>query len=535
MMLRKVRPAPGQHRITCMQFAGMRFGRPFLELIVLMFVLACGASAQEQGAARGPNAGKIIDAWLRAEGGSKRLAQLHAVEYQGTVTDSATKASGPFTLILEQPNRIYQEVNLASEKIRVAYNGKSAWRDDAKGLRTLTDAQADLLESTARYRNDRFTQYKKNKVRVRLIGDETVRSHLTQRVEVTTSAGVRRDVYFDSSSHLITEEVVAGSPPGDSSGERIFYSDYRPVDGVAEPYQIERDEAGQMLTIYVAHVLHNPPVNDTIFAFPNPSDHPLPDIADLLKAVESNQKALEKLVEQYTCDKTQTEFEIDSHGATKQKGTKEYQVFYLGGDEVDRLIAKDGKPLSPDEDRRESERVQKRAQEYEKKQVKKASDAEHGHEEKRNKDDVQVSDFLRIDRFTNPRRETFRGHEVIVFDFEPNPSYKPSTMVERLLHELQGSVWIDEQAQDVVRLEASLNNTFKMAGGLFASLQKGSAFTFEQSKINDEVWLPSYLEAHVNAKLLLVKGLSGNFTERYSNYQKFHVESVTQTGTVRAN
>jgi hypothetical protein len=515
-----------------MERGKVSFGRASLRLITMVFVLALCASAQDQASGREQNAGKIIDAWLRAEGGSKRLSQLRSIEYQGTVSDAATGGSGQYTLILEQPNRIYQEITVGGETKKLAYNGKSAWRDDAKGLRTLTGTESDLLESTARYRNGRLTQYKKERVRVRLVGEETVRGQATHHVEVITSSGIRRDVYFDVASHLIVEEVVAG---GSAGGERTFYSDYRTVDGVAEPYQIEHDEPGKTWTITLAHVLHNPAVNDTVFGFPTASNRPLPDIADLLKAVEKNQQALEKLVEQYTCDKTQTEFEIDSHGTTKQKGTKEYQVFYLDGDEVDRLIKRDGKPLSPDEDRRESERVQKRAQDYEKKQAKKANEADRGQEGKRNKDDVQVSAFLRIDRFTNPRRETFRGHEVIVFDFEPNPSYKPSTTIEHLLHELEGSVWIDEQAQDVVRLEAYLNSTFKMAGGLFASLQKGSAFTFEQAKINDEVWLPSYLEAHVNAKLLLVKGLSGNFTQRYSNYQKFHVETVTQTGTVRAN
>ena len=518
----------------------MSFGRASLRLITMVFVLALCASAHDQASGREPNAGKIIDAWLRAEGGSKRLSELRSVEYQGTVSDSVTDASGQYTLILEQPNRIYQEITVGGETKKLAYNGKSAWREDATGLRTLTGAEADLLESTGRYRNDRFAQYKKNKVRVRSLGDETIRGHLTHHVEVTTSAGIRREVYFDASSHLIMEEALAGGSGGDPSGERIFYTDYRTVDGVPEPYQIEHDEPGQTWTITLAHVLHNPPVNDTIFAFPSASNRPLPDIADLLKAVEKNQKAIEKLVEQYTCDKTQTEFEIDSHGAMKQKSTKQYEVFYLGGDELDRLIAKDGRPLSPDEKRHENERLQKRVQEYEKKQVKADNLADsrqevNRQEIRRDRDDVQVSDFLRMDRFTNPRRETFRGHEVIVFDFEPNPTYRPSTTVERLLHGFEGSVWIDEQAQDVVRLEAYLTSAFKMAGGLFASLQKGSAFTFEQAKINEEVWLPSYLEAHVNAKLLLVKGLSGNFTERYSNYQKFHVESVTQTGTVRAN
>ncbi len=510
----------------------MRLQRFAVAVAVASGTVLCGAQQNDPGGSSG--ARKVIDAWLRAEGGSKRLSQLRAVEYEGTVTDSATKASGPYTLILEQPNRIFQEIDLAAEKTVFGYNGKSAWREDGKGLRTLTGSEAGLLESTARYRNDRFTQYKKAKVRARLVGDDTVRGQATHHVEVTTSAGLRRDLYFDAASHLTLEEAVARDRADDASGERIFYSDYRTVDGVAEPYKIEYDEPGQTLRIAIDRVSHNPAVSDTIFGFPA-SSRSLPGIADLLRAVEKNQKAIEKLVEQYTCDKTETEFEVDSHGAMKQKGTKEYEVFYLGSNEVDRLTAKDGKPLNPDEGRRESDRVQKRAQDYEKKQAKAAHQGDSGEQKKRDKDEVQVSDFLRMDRFTNPRRETFRGHEVIVFDFEPNPSYKPSSTIERLLHELEGSVWIDEQAQDVVRLEAYLNNTFKMAGGLVASLQKGSAFTFEQAKINDEVWMPSYLEAHVNAKLMLVKGLSGNFTERYSNYRKFHVESVTRMGTVRAN
>lgn len=507
---------------------------PISMIAAVLGVVACG-SAQDRASRGSHDAAKVIDAWMRAEGGSKRLAQLHAVNYQGTVTDALTKASGSFTLILERPNRFYQAMTPGGEDIRLAYNGKSAWRDDAQGLRTLTGSEANLFEATARYENARFLHYKKDRVRLRFIGDETVRGHLTHHVQVTTAAGISREVYFDASDRLIVEESVAGDAGDPASAERILYSDYRPVDGVAEPHQIEYDEPGHTWVVTVTRVLHNPTVNEAVFAFPATFNRPLPDIADLLKAVEKNQKAIEKLVQQYTCDKTQTEFEIDSHGAVKQKGTKEYEVFYLGGDEVDRLMKRDGKALSPDEERHENERLQKRVQEYEKKQVKAVDRADTRQEVQRDRNDVQVSDFLRMERFTNPRRETFRGHEVVVFDFEPNPSYKPTCMVEHLLHELEGAVWIDEQAQDVVRLEAYLKSSFKLAGGLFASLQKGSAFTFEQAKINDEVWMPSFLEVHVSAKLLLFKGLSGNFTDRYTDYRKFRVETVTHPGTVRVN
>lgn len=519
--------------------------RPIRTLAVTLGVTLAAAPAPS-GYGRGPaqDARRIVDVCIRAEGGAKRLAALRSVEYQGTLTTSDGKAAGHYAVILERPNRLYQEVTVGSETVREAYNGESAWREDATGLRTLTGAEGTRLEAGAHDRNDRLAHYRKDKVRLRPLGQENIRGHNAERLEVTTLAGVKREVAIDSASHLVIEELDPGgeSAPetsdrragADKDGERIFYDDYRAVDGVAEPYRIEFVAPDRHWVVSITRVLHNPPVNDAVFAFPAASARPLPDIAVLLHSVDAHQKAIEKLVEQYTCDKTSQEFEVDSHGATKSK-VREYQVFYLDGDEVDRLVKKDGKELSAAEQQKQNEHIQKVVRDYEKRHAKEEQRKKKGEPPKKHDDDIAVSDFLRIDRFTNPRRETFRGHEVIVFDFEPNPDYKPAKTVERLLHELSGAVWIDEQDADVVRLEAHLTNSFKLAGGLFASLQKGSAFVFEQAKINNEVWMPSYLEAHVSARVLLFKGLGGNFSEHYTNYQKFRVESVTKQGEVKSN
>lgn len=513
----------------------MSHQRSWAEIVWAIFVAAVVMATSARAAStnqKSQNPGKIVDACIRAEGGSKGLSSLRTVEIQGTLSDADGKATGTYTLILEQPNRLYQEVTVGAETTREAYNGKSAWRQDRDGLRTLTGPDGAELETTAHERNDRFLHYKKERMRLLLMGDETVRGRAADRLQMTTATGLKREVVIDAASHLMLEEVIPGDAGADSE-ERVSYDDYRPVDGIAEPYRMEYVGLGHRWVVTVTRVLHNTAVNDAVFAFPAASNRPLPDIATLLKSVEKNQKAIEKLVEQYTCDKTEEEFEVGPRGAPKSKSTKEYQVFYLDGDEVDRLVKKDGKDLSAAEQQKESDHIQKVVEDREKRQAKQAKQG--GEDPGKHKDEVQVSDFLRIDRFTNPRRETFRGHEVIVFDFEPNPSYKPASVTEHFLHELSGAVWIDAQAADVARLEAYLDNSFKMAGGLFASVGKGSAFVFEQTKINDEVWLPSYIEAHVTARLLLLKGLHGNYTARYSNYQKFRVETVTKQAPVKSN
>lgn len=131
-----------------------------------------------------------------------------------------------------------------------------------------------------------------------------------------------------------------------------------------------------------------------------------------------------------------------------------------------------------------------------------------------------------MSQFVNPRRERFRGQDVLVFDFEPNPEYKPKNLEEKVVKDLAGVVWVDEKAHDVVRLEAYFVNDMRFAGGMVANLQKGTSFVFEQAFVNGEVWLPTYMEAHIGVRVLLVKGFKVNVAQRYSDYKRFNVETL---------
>src|SRR5262249_42773511 len=99
-----------------------------------------------------------------------------------------------------------------------------------------------------------------------------------------------------------------------------------------------------------------------------------------------------------------------------------------------------------------------------------------------------------------------------------------------VVHQLAGVVWVDEKAHDVVRLQAYFVGDFRFAGGLVANLQKGTSFAFEQQFVNNEVWLPTYEEAHVGVRVFMVKGFKINEVTRYSDYKRFNVDSVASIG-----
>lgn len=256
----------------------------------------------------------------------------------------------------------------------------------------------------------------------------------------------------------------------------------------------------------------------------SPDTRPLPDIPSLLLDIRKNQGAIEDLRKLYTCHLSEEEDKTDSDGNVKSRTLKDYDVFYVGDEQVLHLLAKDGKPLEGDDKQEEDDRFNKRYDKLKKEQAELAADPRK-QAKKEEQDDAQLSDFLRAETFTSPRREMFRGQEVIAFDFAGNPNYKPKKEIDRIIQKLAGVMWVDEQAREIVRLEAHFAESVKVGGGLLASLQKGSNFVFEQAKINGEVWLPSYAEVHFAGRIVFVK-LKQNAIDRYSDYKKFRVGST---------
>jgi hypothetical protein len=489
---------------------------------LLALSLACPAAfAQTQEPA------KIADQYVKAAGGSKVLSKIQTMSLEGTFTNTVDGKSGTYTLDTKLPNRYYSELVLGDKNVIEAYNGKSAWHQTAGGeLGTLLGREGLELEATSSYYNSRFLNLKKNKLALAFVGHAQVRGKDALQVEVAAPTGVKREVFFDPQTHLIVKETGAVG----GVDQQILYDDYRTVGGVKLPYKIELHRGPDAYSIDIARAAINGTVGERVFDFPRKLQVQLPDLKVLFKEIDDNQKAIDKLKENYAGTRVEEETEFEKDGKVKKTTLNEYSFFYLNGDEVSTLVKKDGKPLSDAEQKKENEKTQKEIADIQKREAKQEAKDEKAKEEgkkEKSDDDVDIETFLRACQFVNPRRERFRGEDVLVFDFEPNPEYKPHKMVEKIIQKLAGVIWIDEKAHDVARLEAYFVGDFRFAGGLLANLQKGTSFIFEQAYVNNEIWLPTYMEAHVGVRVLLLKGFSLNAVTRYSDYKRFNVETLS--------
>jgi hypothetical protein len=472
----------------------------------LVAVFAATSSAQ--------SAQKVIDEYLRARGGAKAFSQIQTETISGNLTEDGSGRTGSFAMIAKAPNRTYLELVAGSDRMVESYNGMSAWTQDAAGVHTITGAGAREAEGAGRFRNNRLTNLKKGKLLAQLAGSEKIRGKDAVHVLVVEGPGLTRDLYFDPATHLLMRETAAG--------EQFDYDDYRSVDGIRTPYRIDLRRGAHTYHLSVTQADFHTAAKDSVFDFPSASAAPVPDMKALIQEVSRNQNALEEMQKQYTCHLTTEEEAIDSKGKSQGKKVKEFEVFNIAGEEVRHQLSEDNKPFEGDKKKKEDERFNKEyakllAQEQKKDPKKQAKEKE--------KEDTALSDILRAVRFSNARRERFRGQEVIAIDFGPNPDYKPRNMRESIVQKLAGVVWIDEQARDVARLEAHFSTGVKVGAGILGSIEQGTSFVFEQAKVNDEVWLPVYAEVHAAARLLFIRARA-NETDRYTDYKKFRAEST---------
>jgi hypothetical protein len=261
-----------------------------------------------------------------------------------------------------------------------------------------------------------------------------------------------------------------------------------------------------------------------------------PDIPALLRQVRDHQQTVEEMKEKYTCVETTTARKPDSKGALVDRETMAYEVTFYKGERIRRLVARNGRLLSAGDEAKTAREVEKQIRDIDKKlpelERKRREAKERGEEE----DEMGISYLLRSSRFRNPRRESLRGREVIVFEFDPNPDYKPRSSFEKAENRFQvaGAMWIDAADLQVARVEARLLKGLKIGGGLVASLKPGANFVFEQERINNEVWLPTYEEINYAMRAFFV-GSTVHTVTRFGDYKRFDVESEKEKIRVPGN
>src|SRR3989440_164016 len=501
--------------------------------VIALLLLVCASAPVCAQTAKLPTPDKIIGDYVKAVGGKKRLAALRDATYEWSVRRSGADAGTARTQV-KTTGALRADFILADGERDSAANARTAWTRTRDGhLRTLTDSEAFAARLQAMLEASWFADYKKQKVLARTVARDTVGGESAYSVEFATRAGARLRYWFGATSKLLLQMS------DDARHVRVRFSDWRARAGSPlqlEPHRVEIEREGEgALALTLRSASYNTNLADSLFE--PPSDSTL-DIPALLRELSKNQDEDDRAVNDYTFTQKVTERELSDRREVKKETVKVYEVYPIADyGWVQKLVAENGTPLMPERAAKEEKRAAEELEKAEREAPKNKEKRERKREERKAKrkakggdadgddSDVEISTFLRACEFVSPRRERLRERDAIVFDFRPRAGFHPTTQGESIVSKLSGVIWVDPAERQVVRLEARLFAGVKIGGGLLASIKPGSAFIFEQTRMNDGVWLPRFAQINASARVLPFAGMSINQTEEYSDYKRFSTKT----------
>ena len=185
---------------------------------------------------------------------------------------------------------------------------------------------------------------------------------------------------------------------------------------------------------------------------------------------------------------------------------------------VARLILKDGKPLTAEQDKAERQRLNDMI----------ASPAAYAKHVKNTESEKSMADKLiplmpdaMINTYTPGQPQSGRngGAPEIVLDYKPNPKFVPPNTQAQALTGLQGRVWIDAKTHYVVRMEGTIFRPVNFGWGMLAHIYPGGKVVMNQTNVGGNRWIFTDFSMELSVRALMVKKLDIRSSAKTSNYQ----------------
>jgi hypothetical protein len=247
-------------------------------------------------------------------------------------------------------------------------------------------------------------------------------------------------------------------------------------------------------------------------------------IRALVRQVADKDIENDKKQNDYTYIQREEEHKLDGKGEVKSSQSKTEEIMVLYGEQVQRLIAKDDKPLSEKDAAKEEERIHKLTDKRKNEtaeQRKKRMETEEKDREDARKFVGEVADAY---NFRLIGMENLDGRETYVIDAEPRPDFQPHSKEAKILPKFRFRAWIDRAESQWVKLDAECIDTVSV-GWFLARIHQGSRLLIDQTRVNDEVWLPRHVALKVDVRVALLKNFNLEADVTYRDYKKFRADT----------
>ena len=231
----------------------------------------------------------------------------------------------------------------------------------------------------------------------------------------------------------------------------------------------------------------------------------------------------DELARQYAYLETSTEQEWKNGQRTRQQ-TETHEIMSLYGQPYRRLVAKDGKPLSAAEQKKEQAKLDKLAAERAKETPAQTEKRVARYAEERRRQRAFLQEIPRAYSFQMAGETRLNGRDVWMIDGTPLPDYRSRDSRAKMLNKFKGRFFVAKEDGTLLRLEAEAIESVSF-GLVLARLEKGARFSLEKTRVNNELWMPMRIKVDFDARLALLKKIKVDVQIDYSDFRKFQSES----------
>jgi hypothetical protein len=144
----------------------------------------------------------------------------------------------------------------------------------------------------------------------------------------------------------------------------------------------------------------------------------------------------------------------------------------------------------------------------------------------RDDDDKTMEELLRIipDAFIFEDQGKEGESERIAF--HPNPGFKPKSYEQRVLHALDGIVFIDLHERRIARLSGSLETRVKFGYGLIGHVEQGGTTEITRVNLSPGVWKTSAGKIDIDGRLVMLKTINKHQEESRTGFEPVPLDTT---------
>jgi hypothetical protein len=186
------------------------------------------------------------------------------------------------------------------------------------------------------------------------------------------------------------------------------------------------------------------------------------------------------------------------------------QVIETVDSPVRHLLAVDGHAPTPAQMKEENDRQQR---------LLKSESGRHAIQKQQEDDNKKMEELLRIIPEAFVFEDQGKEGESEKIAFHPNPEFKPKTYEQRILHALDGIVFIDLHEKRIARLSGSLGTRVVFGYGVIGHVDQGGTTEITRIHLSPGVWKTSAEKIDIDGRFVMLKTIDKHQDESRTGFE----------------